>query len=97
MRLKTNEYWLNLLKNYNPFINEEIKAKETTLINLKELFPLPIICLVWIYDFIVFWRDRYGKDGYFKKLEEMVIPIKQIGRFPYVLKYKFLTKWLPFF
>lgn len=77
---------------FNPFINEEIKVNELALNNLKELFTLPIICLGRIYDSIDFWRDRYGKDGYFKMLEEMVIPIMQIGEFPYALNYDFLIK-----
>lgn len=77
---------------FNPFINEDIKINEMAKNDLKGLFTLPIICLRRIYDSIDFWKFRYGKDGYFGMLEEMVLPIRQIGRFPYALEEKYLVK-----
>ena len=77
---------------FNPFINEEIKINEIAKKDLRELFTLPIICLNRIYDSIDFWRNRYGKNGYFRMLEEMVVPIRQIGEFPYALEEKYLIK-----
>ncbi len=77
---------------FNPFINDEIKINEKAKENLKDLFTLPIICLCRIYDSIEFWRNKYGKDGYFRMLEEMVLPIKHIGNFPYALDEKFLVE-----
>ncbi len=77
---------------FNPFINEEIKINELAKNDLKGLFTLPIICLNRIYDSIDFWRNTYGKDGYFRMLEEMVAPIRHIGEFPYALDEKYLIK-----
>lgn len=81
-----------LEKLFNPFINSEIKINKLAKEDLKGLFTLPIICLVRIYDSITFWRERYGKNGYFKMLEEMVLPIKHIGNFPYALEEKYLME-----
>ncbi|MBO5183117.1 MAG: hypothetical protein J6B64_01840 [Bacilli bacterium] len=81
-----------LEKLFNPFINGEIKITEYALSNLKQLFTLPIMCLSRIYHSIDFWKNRYGKDGYYKMLEEMVVPVKHIGEFPYALEEEFLIK-----
>ena len=77
---------------FNPFINEEIKINELAKNDLKGLFNLPIICLHRINDSIDFWRNMYGKNGYFRMLEEMVVPIMHIGEFPYALDEKYLIK-----
>ena len=71
---------------FNPFINEEIKVQDYIKNNLKELFTLPIICLARIYDSIDFWRNYYGKNGYYKMLDEYVAPIQMIGEIPYALE-----------
>ena len=77
---------------FNPFINKEIQINDDAKKNLKDLFTLPIICLSRIYDSIDFWRNQYGKNGYYRMLEEMVIPIMQVGKFPFALKEKYLIK-----
>lgn len=77
---------------FNPFINDEIRINDLARNDLKSLFTLPIICLCRIYDSIDFWRNRYGKDGYFRMLEEMVIPLYHIGEFPYALEERFLIE-----
>lgn len=89
---KSIKFAKELAKLFNPFVNDDIKITEEGKKDLKGLFTLPIICLVRIYDSIDFWRDRYGKDGYFKMLEEMVVPIKQVGEFPYALEEKYLME-----
>lgn len=76
---------------FNPFINENIIINDSAKKDLKGLFTLPIICLTRIYDSIDFWRLKYGKNGYFKMLEEMVVPIKKIGKYPYALEETYLT------
>lgn len=75
---------------FNPFINDKIKINELAKNDLKGLFTLPIICLDRIYYSVDFWRERYGKNGYFRMLEEMVMPIRHIGEFPYALDVKYL-------
>ena len=75
---------------FNPFINKKIKINELAKNDLKGLFTLPIICLTRIYDSIDFWRNLYGKDGYFRMLEEMVIPITMIGNSSFALDDKYL-------
>lgn len=77
---------------FNPFINKEIQINDDAKKNLKDLFTLPIICLSRIYDSIDFWRNQYGKNGYYRMLEEMVIPIMQVGKFPFALEEKYLIK-----
>ena len=47
---------------------------------------MPIICLARIYDSVGFWRIKYGKDGYFRMLEEYVLPLNFIGLYPYALE-----------
>lgn len=75
---------------FNPFVNEEIKINELAKNDIKGMFTLPIICLNRINTSIEFWRRLYGKNGYFRMLEEMVVPIRQIGKFPYALEDKYL-------
>lgn len=75
---------------FNPFINNNIKVNTKGISNLNHLFKLPIICLCRIYDSIDFWRNLYGKNGYFKMLKKMVVPIKQVGKFPYALEEQYL-------
>lgn len=89
---KVINYAKELQELFNPFINKDIKVNNEGKNNLKELFTLPIICLVRIYSSVDFWRNRYGKNGYFKMLKEMVIPIMQIGEFPYALEEKYLKE-----
>ena len=81
-----------LEKLFNPFINKDIKINKLARNDLKGLFTLPIICLNRIYDSIDFWRNRYGKNGYFRMLEEFVVPIRHIGKFPYALLEKYLVE-----
>lgn len=75
---------------FNPFVNDEIKVNDLGKNDLKGLFTLPIICLDRIYYSVDFWRDRYGKNGYYKMLEEMVLPIFAVGEFPFALDVKYL-------
>ena len=75
---------------FNPFVNKNIELKDEAYNNLKELFTLPIICLTRIYDSIDFWHKRYGCNGYFKMLEEMVVPVRIIGKTTYSLDEKYL-------
>ncbi len=77
---------------FNPFINEDININNIARNDLKGLFTLPIICLNRIYYSIDFWRNRYGKNGYFRMLEEMVLPITQIGKYPYALEEQYLEE-----
>lgn len=88
---KVINYAKELQTLFNPFINNEIKITKEAKEDLKSLFTLPIICLARIYISIDFWHKYYGKNGYFKMLEEMVIHIKHIGQFPYALEEKYLT------
>jgi len=76
---------------FNPFVNDEIKINEIAKNDLKGLFTLPIICLTRIYDSIDFWRNLYGMDGYYRMLEEMVMPRIMVGNFPYALLDKYLV------
>ena len=77
---------------FNPFINEDIKINDMGKNDLRSLFTLPIICLRRIYDSIDFQRIRYGKDGYYRMPEEMVVLVCYTGEFPYVLEERFLVK-----
>lgn len=89
-----NERQIRFAKNlellFNPFINNDIKLNKDFDNNLKDLFTFPIKCLLRIYDSIEFWNKRYGKNGYYKMLEEMVIPICFIGNHPFALEDRFL-------
>lgn len=87
---KIIEYAKELEYLFNPFLNNDIKVTKEGLDNLKDLFTLPIICLDRIYYSIDFWRNRYGKDGYFKMLKEMVVPIRKIGEYIYALDEQYL-------
>ena len=75
---------------FNPILNKDIKINKNAKNNLKEIFILPIMCLLRIYDSIDFWRNRYGKNGYYRMLEEMVLPITYIGKQPYALEDKYI-------
>lgn len=88
---KVIKYAKELQTLFNPFINKEIIITKEAEKNLKDLFTLPIICLARIYTSIDFWRKYYGKDGYFKMLKEMVLPVKHIGEFPYAIEEIYLT------
>ena len=87
---ETLRFALSLETLFNPFLNNEIKINKLGKEDLKGLFTLPIICLTRIYDSIDFWRMRYGKDGYFKMLEEFVAHVMEIGPYPYALDEKYL-------
>lgn len=86
------KFSLELEKLFNPFINKDIKVSEEGMSNLENLFALPIRCLSRIYTSIDFWRDRYGKNGYYRMLEEMVIPLIRVGEFPYALSFDYLVE-----
>ena len=75
---------------FNPFINKNILITDEAKNNLKELFTLPIQILARIHDSINIWREIKGKDGYFKMLEEMVLPLNMINKYPYALDEKYL-------
>lgn len=78
---------------FNPFLNKEIPIHNLDLEkkeDLKELFTLPIKCLLRIYDSIEFWNHNGGKNGYYRMLEEMVLPVIQIGKHPYVLEDEYI-------
>jgi len=84
-----------LESSFNPYKSEKLKKvlKNIDLENkddLKKLFTLPIICLRRIYDSVLYWHEVYGKNGYFKMLEEMVLPIMQIGYHPYIIEDKYI-------
>lgn len=54
----------------NPFINKELSnaLKNIDTKNqedIKNLFRLPIIIILRIYDSIAFWRNYYGINGYY--------------------------------
>ena len=87
---KLNNFAKDLEMLFNPFINPDIKINKKAKEDLKGLFTLPIICLVRINASIEFWRKAYGKDGYFKMLREMVVPIVHIGNFSYALEEEYL-------
>ena len=87
---KTITFAKSLETQFNPFLNEQIHITEEAKQDLKGLFTLPIICLARIYDSIDFWREYYGKDGYYQMLKEYVEPIKIIGEYPYALEEKYL-------
>ena len=76
---------------FDPFLNDEIIINDDAKKDLKGLFTLPIICLDRLYYSIDFWREYYGKNGYFKMLEEMVMPYIMLGKFPYALDEKYLV------
>ena len=75
---------------FNPFLNEKIIINDSAKENIKDLFIFPIKCLLRIHDSIDFWHNVYGINGYYKMLEEMVLPIRQIGKYPYALEEKYL-------
>ena len=83
---KVMKYTKNLEMLFDPFLNTEIKITDEAKKDLKGLFTLPIICLARIYDSVGFWRIKYGKDGYFRMLEEYVLPLNFIGLYPYALE-----------
>lgn len=75
---------------FDPMCNENIKnlLKNVDLNkteDLKKLYEFPVKCLLRIYDSIEFWNKFYGKNGYYRMLEEMVLPTKFIGIQPYAL------------
>lgn len=89
------EFAKDLEQLFNPFINENIKKnlKQINLDNsddLRKLFTFPIMCLLRIYDSIDFWNNHKGKNGYYRMLEELVIPIMQIGEHPFALEDQYL-------
>lgn len=75
---------------FNPFLNLDIKINDKAKNDLKELFTLPIKCLLRIYDSIDFWNQKYGKNGYYRMLEEYVLPRIYIGKHPFVLEDEFI-------
>ena len=80
----------NLEYIFNPFVNSNIKLNEDGKENIKDVFTLPVMCLLRIYDSIEFWNKRYGKNGYYKMLEEYVFPKTCVGRHPYALYDEYL-------
>lgn len=75
---------------FNPILNKEINLKEEAYNDLKQLFTYPIKCLLRIYDSIDFWNKRYGNNGYYKMLEENVIPVYALGDYPYILESEYI-------
>ena len=75
---------------FNPYINSEIIIKDLDNIDKKDLFTLPIKCLLRIYDSIDFWHNTYGINGYYRMIEEMVLHTYCIGKYPYALEERFL-------
>lgn len=79
-----------LMHYFDPFKNKDIldSLKNIDINNpndLQKLYNLPIACLIRIYDSIDFWHQKYGNNGYYRMLEEMVLPIMEIGNHPYIL------------
>ncbi len=89
---KIIKYTKELEMIFNPFINKDIKITQTAKKDLKGLFTLPIICLARIYDSVDFWRSYYGKNGYFKMLEEYVVPLYELSKFKYALPFDYLDE-----
>ena len=82
---------LSMLKSFKCYLNKDIYINKSMCKSNKDLFILPIKCMLRIYDSIDFWRERYGVGGYFKMLEEMVINIMEIGKYPYALEEDYLV------
>ena len=80
-----------LQKWFNSYVNKDITLTEEGYNNLKDVFTLPIKCLLRIYDSIEFWHDRYGNNGYYRMLEEYVLPIFSVGDYTYILEYKYIS------
>ena len=89
---KLIDFSKELEKYFNPLINKDIKIDEDSYKDIKEIFILPIKCLLRIYDSIDFWNKCYGNNGYYKMLEEYVIPIYAVGDYPYVLDYYYILE-----
>lgn len=85
------EFSKDLQMLFNPYINKEIYINKNSCKSNKELFVLPIKCLLRIYDSIDFWHDRYGMNGYYKMLEEFVLMRNFIGNYPYALEEEYLV------
>ncbi len=82
---------------FNPFENKEIKNVLINIdLNNKDdlimLFSFPIKCLLRIYDSIEFWNQRYGNNGYFRMLEEMVLPRLMLNYYPFILENRFIKE-----
>ncbi len=80
---------------FDPFVNESIKNRLQFIdlsnkSDLKKLYTLPVICLTRIYESVDFWHQMYGKDGYFRMLEEMVLPFMCLGNHPFILEDEFI-------
>ncbi len=88
---KVIKYAKKLQMLFNPYLNKDIYINKSMCKSNKDLFILPIKCMLRIYDSIDFWRERYGVGGYFKMLEEMVINIMEIGKYPYALEEDYLV------
>ena len=80
-----------LQKWFNSYVNKDITLTEEGYNNLKDVFTLPIKCLLIIYDSIEFWHDIYGNDGYYCMLDEYVLPIFTVCNYTYILEYKYIS------
>ena len=89
---KLIDFSKELEKYFNPLINKDIKIDEDSYKDIKEIFILPIKCLLRIYDSIDFWNKRYGNNGYYKMLKEYVIPLYAMSNYPYIIDYYYILE-----
>lgn len=85
------EFAKKVEKAFNPYINKEINITEEASNNLKDLFTLPIMCLLRIYKSVGDWRKNSGNDGYFKMLRSYV-PYNLTNELYIALDDKYLIK-----
>lgn len=94
---KKQEFSRRLELLFNPFENDNLKA-DLRNVNLERkedlqaMFTFPIKCLLRIYDSIEFWHKQKGINGYYRMLEEYVLPIYAVGRHPYVLEDEYISE-----
>ena len=77
---KENEAYINaLLMSFDPFTNEEIKTKLeeenfdfNNTADLRNLFSVPVMCLVRIEKSIELWTKENGVSGYFDFIEGQI-------------------------
>lgn len=62
----------------NPFINQEIEKILKPYVNIHDdrnyeyIFKNVLICLTRILDSISFWDKEFGKDGYFRYIQQFI-------------------------
>lgn len=62
----------------NPFINEEIEKLLKPYVNIHDdinyeyIFKNVFVCLARVLDSISFWDKEFGKDGYFRYIQQFI-------------------------